>query len=1022
MYLNGHSWFSLRFGVLSPKQLVAAAKLKGVQTLALTDINNTSASLEFVRACEAAGIRPALGIEFRRDGRLLYVGLARNRAGWLQLCRFFTDHSLGSKPLPDVAPALTDTYIIYTTLTKPLALFAENEFLAIRPAQVQGLFSNPLRKRLDKFVAWLPVTFDEPTEGFRMHKLLRAIDLNTLVTKLRPGDLAEPGEVFLPENEIEAAFQLFPQLLENARRLADDCAGIEFETGLQLNRRSFTGSKPGDFDLLQKLSNSGCERRYGRANRRARERIEKELRVIRELDFCTYFLITWDLVRYAQLAGYHHVGRGSGANSIVAYCIGITDVDPLELDLYFERFINPHRLSPPDFDVDFSWDERDDVTDYIFKRYGREHTALLATYSTFQMNALVRELGKAFGLPPSEIDELGDALPEIFSKTGDWEWSWGRRGAGDLPAAKLERPAAETPDVFVKLNPRARQILCYAARLKDAPNHLSIHSGGIIISEEPLNRATALQMMPKGFPVTHFDMYGAEDWGFHKFDVLSQRGLGHIKDAVELVRRNQGKAVDIHDIERIKNDPATRAQLRSGKCMGCFYIESPAMRGLLTKLRCDSYVHLVAASSIIRPGVAQSGMMRAYIQRFHSPNAFKSVHPVFREHLAETFEIMVYQEDVMKIVHHFAGLDLDESDVLRRMMTGKKRSSEAFERLKRKYFDNCRARGYPDELTNEVWRQIESFSGYSFCKAHSASFAVESFQSLYLKAHFPLEFMVGVINNFGGFYSTEFYVHELRRAGATVHPPCVNRSEYLTSIANTDVWLGLVHLKGLGERAARDLIEQRRAHDAFRSLTDFVRRVNVRPEDLVILIRIGAFRFTGSGKYALMWEKNAALGPENSGGCRTGQLFADENEGFALPELAENDFDQAFDELELLGFSLRPPFDLLQERVGERAGLPRIFAQNLLENAGKRVELLGYFVVRKDVRTKQGKLMHFGTWLDGEGAFFDTTHFPTAATGTRFSGRGLYRLWGRVVLDFGFPGLEVEGMERLPILADARNG
>ncbi len=302
-------------------------------------------------------------------------------------------------------------------------------------------------------------------------------------------------------------------------------------------------------------------------------------------------------------------------------------MEPLELDLYFERFINPQRSSPPDFDIDFSWDERDDVTDYIFKRYGRQHTALLAAYSTFQHGAVIRELGKVFGLTKAEIDAIADDWST--SAAGTWEWS-ARKGEETAPHAPDSTPAAPTQhsipsprDNTQNLHPWARHILRYGEMLVDFPNYLSIHAGGIIISEKPLNEATALQMMPKGFPIVHFDMYAAEEWGFHKFDVLSQRGLGHIKDCVDLVRENQGKAVNVHDVERLKTDENVRAQLRSSRCMGCFYIESPAMRGLLRKLRCDTYVHLVAASSIIRPGVAQSGMMREYIQRIHHPHGFE---------------------------------------------------------------------------------------------------------------------------------------------------------------------------------------------------------------------------------------------------------------------------------------------------------------------------------------------------------------------------------------------------------------
>ena len=724
-----------------------------------------------------------------------------------------------------------------------------------------------------------------------------------------------------------------------------------------------------------------ARKRYGEHDKSALERAKKELKVIRQQDFCAYFLITWDIVRYAQSVGYHHVGRGSGANSIVAYSLYITDVDPLELDLYFERFINPYRQSPPDFDIDFSWDERDDVTDYILKRYGRDYTALLATYSTFKGRAIIRELGKVFGLPKAEIDRI-----------------------------------IVDPLAIDQHHELAKKIWHYGRRMEGMPNYLSIHAGGIIITERPIYYHTALQMMPKGFPITHFDMYHGEDLGFHKYDVLSQRGLGHIKDAVDLVKRNQGVAVDVYDIPRIKKDEKVKAQLRSGNCVGCFYVESPAMRGLLKKLSCDNYVHLVAASSIIRPGVAKSGMMRQYIKRFHARDSFRYLHPVFKEHLGETFGIMVYQEDVMKIVHHFAGLDLDESDVLRRIMTGKKYQGDTFERLKQKYFDNCRSRGYSDQLTKEVWRQIESFSGYSFCKAHSASFAVESFQSLYLKAYYPLEFMVAVINNFGGFYRTEYYFHEAKMSGANVYPPCINHSLYLTTLEAENIYIGFVHLHQMERQAAHRIVHQRTIGGPFRSLRDFVERVDIGTEQLDILIRIGAFRFTGKNKYELMWEKNAVF-DQKSGFEPSLNLF-DEKEAtqWRIPTLNEGPYDQAFDEIELLGFPLCSPFKLLNHTINYE----NVLARNLLHYVGRIIRILGYYVCKKDVRTSNSKLMNFGTWLDREGHFFDTTHFPNTLKRAPFRGKGIYLIEGKVVEEFDFSSIEVLRMERLPYVKDER--
>lgn len=978
--LNCHTYFSLRYGTLSPQQLIEAAKANDVDTLVLTDVNNTSCSYEFVIRCVKEGIKPILGIEFHRDHKLLYVGIAKNNEGFRALNLFLTDHSLDGVSLPDVAPRIENVYFIYVHFPKSIQEFRDNEYFGIRPNQVNQLFRSDLKKHMEKLVVFSPITFLNQ-EGFNVHRLLRAIDNNVLLSKLSPEYCAKREEVFYKKNELETIFQQYPQVIENTEKILSECF-IEFESGLHNNKRTFTGSKESDFKLLTKLALNGCKKRYGNRHSKAEERIRRELKVIKKLDFCKYFLITWDIVRYAHTSGYHHVGRGSGANSIVAFSLWITDVDPLELDLYFERFINPYRTSPPDFDIDFSWDERDDVTDYIFKRYGREHVALLATYSTFKGKSIIRELGKVFGLPKEEIDNL-----------------------------------IKKPENTAKHHKYAHLIFKYGEKMKGLPNHLSIHAGGVIITEKPIHYFTALQMMPKGFPITHFDMYHAEDLGFHKFDVLSQRGLGHIKDAVDLVKKNQGRAVDIHGIDEIMNDEKVKAQLRSGHCIGCFYIESPAMRGLLTKLHCDNYKHLVAASSIIRPGVAQSGMMREYIKRSHAPHSFEYLHPVFEKNLSETFGVMVYQEDTMKIIHHFAGLDMDESDVLRRIMTGKKYEGDTFEKLRKKYLVNCKARGYSDELTQEVWRQIESFSGYSFCKAHSASFAVESFQSLFLKTYFPLEFMVAVINNFGGFYSTEYYFHEAKMCGATLYAPCVNHSFYLTTICKSDIYVGFVHLKSFESKVARHIVYERNVNGAFKNLEDFINRVKITADQLELLIRIGAFRFTGMNKYELMWQKNAVFNPKNKFET-TGFLFADTSEHYVLPQLVEGECDQAFDEIELLGFPLCSPFDLLKNTIPKDT----LLSKKMSHFSNKKIKIIGYYVCRKSVRTSNGKLMSFGTWVDSEGQYFDTVHFPPSLQRSSFRGKGIYLIYGKVVLDFDFPSVEVEQMERLAWRGDERFG
>jgi len=979
---------------LSPDQLAQAAAKQGIETLVLTDINNTSCSYQFVEACKRQGIKPILGIEFRtaqrhttennpvtvfsiKDAAFAYVAIAKNKEGWKEINDWLTKHSLENKPIPPEAPEFHHAYVIYRKLPKPIATLRANEYIGVRPTEVNHLFSSYLKDHQEKLVVFAPITFLDDT-GHKTHKLLRCIDMNIVLGKLDAKHCAKGSEKIYTPEALRQMFHAYPQVIKNTQALIDNCQISLHATSLN-NRQTFTGSRAGDMKLLTKLAINGCIRRYGDRHRRSMERTRKELDVIEKLGFAAYFLITWDIIRYAHTAGYHHVGRGSGANSIVAYNIYITDVDPIDLDLYFERFINPHRTSPPDFDIDFSWDERDDVTDYIFKRYGKEHTALLATYNTFKGKSIIRELGKVLGLPKADIDVI-----------------------------------VNEPYATDRHHPFAKHIFKYGKLIEGFPNHLSIHAGGILISEEPLSYHTALQMMPKGFAVTHFDMYGAEDLDFHKYDILSQRGLGHIKDAVTLIARNQGKAVDIHDVDAIKQDLPVRKQLKSGHCIGCFYIESPAMRGLLTKLRCDNYTSLVAASSIIRPGVAKSGMMREYIHRFHNPESFTYIHPIFEEHLGETYGVMVYQEDVMKIVHHFAGLDLDESDVLRRIMSGKKKSSDTFRELQTKYFRNCQQRGYPEALAQEVWRQVESFSGYSFCKAHSASFAVESFQSLYLKTYYPLEFMVAVINNFGGFYSTEVYVHEARMCGAQIEAPCINHSTYLTSIYGEEIYIGFIHISSLEKKVAIQIIHDRQDNGSYTNMQDFVSRVDIKKDQLELLIRIGAFRFTGMNKYELMWEKNAVHNPEvkHNG---SGHLFGIESEDYALPVLQEARHEQAFDEIELLGFPLCSPFELLETDFrGD------IRAKHMKTYMHKRVRMIGYFVTRKNVTTINRKLMNFGTWIDSEGRFFDTTHFPPSLARYPFKGRGCYLIEGKIVDDFDFPSMEVDRMERLPYVRDER--
>lgn len=970
MYLSCHSYFSFKYGTMSVIQLLAEAQSKGISSLALTDINNTSACLDFIREAPKHHIKPIAGIDFRQGVKQHYIGIARNNKGFLELNEHLSACLSGEITLPLQAPLFENSYVVYPFNTIHPRQLRENEYIGIQPADLTRLPFSEIKNYLHKLAILYPVTFRDKKD-FNAHRLLRAIDNNLLLSRLPLSEQTSENEIMLPEPDLAKRYELYPQLIENTRRIIADCS-IEFEYGKSKNKQSFTGSVQEDQQLMLNLCNEGLKYRYAHPGAAIYQRLEKELEVIFKMGFCSYFLINHDIVNYAQHKGYFYVGRGSGANSLAAYCLKITDVDPVELDLYFERFINPYRVNPPDFDIDFSWKDRDDIIRYIFEKYGLKHTALLATYNTFQYNSVIRELGKVFGLPKAEIDELIE-----------------------------NKKSRQAPDHI------ARLIYKYSHYIHDFPSHLSIHAGGILISEKPVHYYTATGMPPKGYPLSQFSMLEAEDIGLYKFDILSQRGLGHIKDTIEIVKRNRGVDIDIHNITAFKQDGKIKELLRTGRTIGCFYVESPAMRMLLKKLETDTYLGLVAASSIIRPGVAKSGMMREYILRFRHPEQRKYIHPKIGELMNETYGIMVYQEDVIKVAHYFAGLSLAQADVMRRGMSGKFRAREEFLKAKEAFFTNCKDKGYPDEITTEVWRQIESFAGYSFSKGHSASYAVESYQSLYLKACFPKEFMVGVINNFGGFYRTENYIHEAKMCGANIFAPCVNKSDYLTAIYQDDIYLGFILPGELEKHVAETLLEERNKNGEFKSLDDFIKRVEISVEQLRILIRIGAFRFTRKSKKELLWEIYGILGRQKKS-VPGKELFDIEKKDFKLPELHSFRYDDALDEIEIFGYPLCSPFALLQNPPQND-----IKAIDMIKHVGKNISITGYHVTNKITRTVKGEDMCFGTFIDADGHFIDTVHFPNILGKYPFRGKGCYLLKGKVIEEFGFPSVEINYMEKL---------
>ncbi|MDO5510883.1 MAG: DNA polymerase III subunit alpha [Weeksellaceae bacterium] len=983
MLLNVHSYYSLRYGVLSEDEILEMCVENGYDTVALTDVNNTSACLNFIKLAPQYGIKPVVGIDCKKGVQTLYVLLARSNQGFENMNAWISPFLHARKALPVLAPELDDVVVVYPVqhVVKHDIVLKGHQWAGISAEQLPQLaYSITIPE--SQLVVLQTFSFRHKVD-FNTHRLLRSIDHNVLLSQLGEHRQALATETLRSKDVLLQQFAHHPQIVRNTEALLDAChIHFTFDKTSQ-NLKTYTGSAAQDIKLLRELCAKYLPERYPTTTPQIMQRLHKELDTIEQMNFVPFFLINWDIVSWAEQQGFFHVGRGSGANSMVAYLLRITDVDPIDLDLYFERFMNLYRNSPPDFDIDFSWRDRDAVTQYIFQQFGGSgQTALLATYSTFRHSAAVRELGKVFGLPKHEIDVLSDRKYDPK-----------------------------------KLDTYARYVLHYAEILRSRPNLRSVHAGGILIAEKPIHHFTATDLPPKGYPTTHFDMVIAEEVGLFKYDILGQRGLGKIKEATEIIAVNQPQApaFDIHDVQKFKQDPQVNAMLQKGDTMGCFYVESPAMRMLISKLQVNDYLGLVAASSVIRPGVSSSGMMREYILRHRQPELRQRAHPALLALMPETYGVMVYQEDVIKVAHHFGGLTLGEADVLRRGMSGKQRSKQEMQNVQEKFLANCRAKGYTEQTIQEIWQQIESFAGYAFAKGHSASYAVESYQSLYLRRYYPLEYAVAVLNNGGGYYRAEAYVNDARLHGADIQPPCINQSRYDTSIQGKTIYLGFGRLHGLESDTAAQILHSRTQDGPFTDFNHFMQRVPLPIDQVSILIRINAFRSLGHNRRQLLWLAHTY---HHQPPKHTQQVLFHEPQHtrqYQLPNLHTHVAEDAFEQVELLGFPLCNPFDLLAEPVDTQ-----FLARHLALHIHKNVRIYGYLITTKYVRTSHGQIMHFGTFTDAEGRWIDTVHFPPVAKKHPFQGLGVYELFGTVTSEFEYITLQVTRMRKVPFIADPR--
>ena len=602
--------------------------------------------------------------------------------------------------------------------------------------------------------------FVEP-EGWERHRLLTAIRRNTTLESL-PGDaVVHPQRFMKSADQMRRLFHDRPDAVRATRRIAERCA-VRLELGrVHLPQFPVPSGETAD-SYLRRVVLVGARKRYRRLGPNVQRRLDHELDVIARTGFAPYFLVVWDIAREAFRRGIPTVGRGSAANSIVSYCLGLTHVCPLKHHLFFERFLHLERKDCPDVDLDFCWRRRDEILEWVYDRYGstglagagHDRVAMICTFNTLGLRSSIRETAKVMGLMGDEISAFTKRLPYF-----DY--------------GSIEHIIAEVPecrDLPMDVEPW-KTIVERAATIANFPRHLGTHAGGLVVAPGPVTDYSPLQYAAKGLVITQYDMRAVEDMGLVKIDLLGQRALSAIADVVEAVRTRTGTRLDMRRLD--EGDLAAVALWKRAETIGCFQIESPCMRGLLKKLHVDNLDILTAASSLVRPGPSDAGMTKQFIDRYNGREPVRYLHPRLRPLLGETLGVMVYQEDVIRVVHELGGIGFGDAEMLRKSMS-KKRGVEAVASYEARFIRGAVERGLDEAVAQKIWQQIASFAGYAFCKAHSASYAQESYQSTWLKAHYPAAFMAAVLANGGGFYHPEVYVNEARRLGLRVLPPDVN--------------------------------------------------------------------------------------------------------------------------------------------------------------------------------------------------------------------------------------------------------
>lgn len=992
VHLHCQSSFSPGWGVHTPDALCERAAALGLSHLALTDRNGLYGIPHFLEQARHHGLRPLIGAE-AVTGQHRAVLLARTPEGYANLCQLLSDlHTQAGFSLPQKLRERRQGLTVLSDDPDLLAALATQNrrhlYVEISPGHAMEAALARARQLELPPVATARALLLEAAD-FPLHRVLRAIALNRTLSRLRPEETASPRDCLYSAEEMIALFPHCPQAVENSRKIAADCCtDWDFSTTVFPRFRDLDDGAAAQ--ELRQRAHQGALRRYGRLTEGVRQRLHKELAIIEAKGFAHYFLVVEELARLSPRT----CGRGSAAASLVAYCLQITHVDPIRHNLFFERFLNAERVDPPDIDIDFPWDERDAVLDAAFARYGSRRAAMVGAHIGFRGRAALREVAKVYGLPEADIGAMTERV------SGYWK---AEQTAGAVTSHPLFRDAP--------LSPEWQEILAVARRLQGLMRHLALHCGGLVIVPEEIRRHVPVERAAKGRPVIQWEKDQAEAAGLVKIDILGNRSLAVIRDAAAAIRAYGGSDLDPARWTPLDDAP-TRQTLQRGDSIGCFYIESPATRQLLRKMwqgRADGrlsaeelFEHLVMASSIIRP--AANRYIREFVARLHG-KPWRCLHPLLESVLGETYGMAIYQEQITQMAMALADFTPFEGDQLRKIIS-KKHPGQKLADYRQKFFQGGKKKGLSPELLEQAWQEVLSFAGYSFCKPHSASYALVSCQSAWLKTHYPAEFMAAVISNQGGYYSPLAYLSEARRLGLRILPPDINASDRAYRGEGRELRIGLMQISGLSRGTLKGILVERERGGDFNSLSDFLRRVAVPVEDGRLLIKAGCFDAL-EGREAradLLWQ--LLRGRSQTPSAASGLLFAEEpRRQMARPALSADEMERQ--EVEVLGMPIsRHPLSRYRTLLARHQ---TIAAADLPRWVGRHVSLAAWWVTGKVVQTAKGQPMEFISFEDTT-AIFDTTFFPRAYA--RFcrllSRQRPYLLKGKVEEEFGVCTLNVE--------------